>query len=194
VEEKRRFLTEFQRLWDVHRFRMAPAVADRFEALCTSGRVATEANAIVSLEPHGDRVRVFLRTPGSHDLDTREVDRVINCSGAGCDLRGEAPPLLAGLLAAGRARPDELGLGLDVAEGGALLDAEGAPSERIFAVGALRKGVEWEAIGVTEIRDHSAAVAHRLIAAGESEEVDMPTPTELRRGVAAAIPTEFEAA
>ena len=37
LEDKERFLTEFQRLWDVHRFRMAPEVADRFEALEAAG-------------------------------------------------------------------------------------------------------------------------------------------------------------
>jgi uncharacterized NAD(P)/FAD-binding protein YdhS len=190
VEDKERFLTEFQRLWDVHRFRMAPDVADRFEALEASGRVVTEANAIVSVEPQGKRARVFLRTPGSHELDAVEVDRVVNCSGAGCDLRRQAPPVLAGLLAAGRARPDELGLGLDVAERGAVLDAEGAESERIFVVGSLRKGVEWEAIGVTEIRDHSGAIARQIVAAGEREE--LPEVRELRAGIATAA--EWEAA
>jgi uncharacterized NAD(P)/FAD-binding protein YdhS len=190
TSEKERFLAEFQRLWDVHRFRMAPEVADRFEALQAAGRLQTEADSIVSLEPHGRRARVFLRTPGAHELDTVEVDRVINCSGAGCDLRRQAPPVLVGLLAAGRARPDELGLGLDVADDGALLDAEGLPSERLFAVGTLRKGVEWEAIGITEIRDHSGVVARRIVAAGEREE--LPGPPELR--AVATVPTEWEAA
>ncbi len=191
VEDKQRFLTEFQRLWDVHRFRMAPDVADRFAALEASGRLVTEAGAIVSVEPHGARARVFLRTPGSHELDTVEVDRVINCSGAGCDLRRQAPPVLAGLLAAGCARADELGLGLDVSERGAVLDAEGAESERIFVVGSLRKGVEWEAIGVTEIRDHSGAIARQIVAAGEREEAAEVAPL---RAVSAPAPTAREAA
>jgi uncharacterized NAD(P)/FAD-binding protein YdhS len=189
--EKQRFLNEYQRLWDVHRFRMAPEVSDRFDALEAAGRLETGAASIVSLEPHGRRARVFLRTPGAHDLDTVEVDRVINCSGAGCDLRRQAPPILAGLLAAGRARPDELGLGLDIAEDGALLDAESLPSDRLFAIGSLRKGVEWEAIGITEIRDHSGAVARQIVAAGEREELS--TPTELR-AVTAAAPAEWEVA
>jgi uncharacterized NAD(P)/FAD-binding protein YdhS len=191
LEDKERFLSEFQRLWDVHRFRMAPDVADRFAALEASGRLVTEANAIVSVEPHGERARVFLRTPGSYELDTVEVDRVINCSGAGYDLRRQAPPVLAGLLAAGRARPDDLGLGLDVSEDGAVLDAEGVESERIFVVGSLRKGVEWEAIGVTEIRDHSGCIARRIVRTGETEE--LPLPTEIRAAVAGAR-AEWEAA
>ncbi|MBS1888240.1 MAG: FAD/NAD(P)-binding protein [Actinobacteria bacterium] len=189
LEERRRFLAEHHRLWDVHRFRMAPAVADRFEAHQASGRIVVEANSIVSLEPHGARVRVFLRTPGAHDLGQVEVDRVINCSGAGTDLRRQAPPVLAGLLAAGAARADELGLGLDVSPGGALLAADGTPSERLFAVGALRKGVEWEAIGITEIRDHSGAVARQIVAAGER--AALPEPTALH---AAATASEWEAA
>ena len=163
TSEKERFLADYQRLWDVHRFRMAPQVADRFGALESAGRIRAGASSIVSLERRGSRVRAALRVPGSREVETVEVDRVISCSGAGCDLRRRAPPLLAGLLAAGRARPDGLGLGLDVAEDGALLDAEGSPSERLFAVGSLRKGVEWEAIGITEIRDHSAAVARRIV-------------------------------
>jgi uncharacterized NAD(P)/FAD-binding protein YdhS len=191
LEDKQRFLDEFQRLWDVHRFRMAPEVADRFAALEDSGRLVAEANAIVSVEPHGERARVFLRTPGKKELEAVEVDRVINCSGAGLDPRRQAPPVLAGLLSAGRARPDELGLGLDVAEDGGVLDADGVESERIFVVGSLRKGVEWEAIGVTEIRDHSGCIARKIVRTGETEE--LPLPTEVGAAVAGA-PTEWEAA
>ncbi|HEY5334263.1 MAG TPA: FAD/NAD(P)-binding protein [Solirubrobacterales bacterium] len=188
VEEKQRFLSEFQRLWDIHRFRMAPDVAERFDALCSAGRLRTGASSIVSLEPYRGRARAALRIPGSHEVEIVEVDRVINCSGAGCDLRRQAPPLLAGLLAAGSARPDELGLGLDVDEDGALLDAEGLPSERLFAIGSLRKGVEWEAIGITEIRDHSGAVARQIVAAGEREDAARVTALH------PAASTEWEAA
>ena len=84
---------------------------------------------------------------------------MINCSGAGYDLRRQAPPVLAGLLAAGRARPDELGLGLDVADDGAAARRRGRAPRSGSSRRRLRKGVEWEAIGITEIRDHSGAVA-----------------------------------
>jgi uncharacterized NAD(P)/FAD-binding protein YdhS len=183
-EEKERFLTEYQRFWDVHRFRMAPEVADRYDALVAAGRLETGAASIVSLEAHGRGARVFLRTPGAHELEMVEVDRIVDCTGAGFDLRRQAPPLLAGLLAAGRARADELGLGLDVSEDGALLDSEGLRSDRLYAVGAVRKGVEWEAIGITEIRDHAGAIARQIVRTGETEEI--PLPTELRPVAAAS--------
>ncbi|HEY0277623.1 MAG TPA: FAD/NAD(P)-binding protein [Solirubrobacterales bacterium] len=166
TEEKQRFLDQYQRLWDVHRFRMAPEVADRLEALLAAERLVTGAASIVSLEPHGRGARVYLRTPGVSGVEAVEVDRVIDCSGASFDLRRDSPPLLAGLLASGRARPDQLGLGLDIDEDGALLDRDGGPSDRLFTVGALRKGVEWEAVGITEIRDHAGVVARRILGAG----------------------------
>ena len=167
VEEKRRFLDGLQRLWDVHRFRMAPDVADRFEALQDEGRLRVDARSIVALDPRQRGVRVSLHAVGREELEILDVDRVVNCTGAGASLARQAPPLVRDLLATGSARPDPLGLGLDVAGDGALVDATGRVSERIRVVGQLRKGIEWEAIGVTEIRDHAQAVAAALFATVE---------------------------
>ncbi|HVQ57778.1 MAG TPA: FAD/NAD(P)-binding protein [Solirubrobacterales bacterium] len=164
LSEKRRFLAEWQRLWDVHRFRMAPRVADGFEALRANGRLSVEAASILAIEPAGPRVRVTFKPAAGDGVEAVEVDRVINCSGAGANVARSAPPLLASLLAVGAARADELGLGLDVDRAGALIDAAWRPSSRLHLVGCLRKGVEWEAIGITEIRDHAAAIARAALA------------------------------
>lgn len=164
IDEKRHFLATLQRFWDVHRFRMAPRVADRFADLQLRGRLRVDACSIALLEPSGRGARVSLRHAGHDGVETIDVDRVVNCTGAGADLSRQAPPLLAGLIAAGTARADELGLGLDVDREGALLAAGGCASTRINVVGALRKGVEWEAIGITEIRDHAGAVARQALA------------------------------
>ncbi|HEX5608593.1 MAG TPA: FAD/NAD(P)-binding protein [Solirubrobacterales bacterium] len=163
LAEKRRFLAEWQRLWDVHRFRMAPRVADRFERLRAGGRLSVEAASILAIEPAGQAVRVTVQHAAGNGVEAIEVDRVINCSGAGASIARSAPPLLASLLAVGAARADDLGLGLDADRDGALLDASWRPSSRLHLVGCLRKGVEWEAIGITEIRDHAAAVARAVL-------------------------------
>jgi uncharacterized NAD(P)/FAD-binding protein YdhS len=167
VEEKRRFCEGLQRLWDVHRFRMAPAVADRFGQLQSAGRVGVAARAIIALEPRPHGVRVSLRAVGQQEPEIIDVDRVLNCTGAGSNLARLAPSLVRDLLGSGSARPDPLGLGLDVAPDGGLVDATGRVSDRVRVVGSLRKGVEWEAIGVTEIRDHAQAVAAALFATVE---------------------------
>jgi len=157
--EKRRFLAHLQRLWDVHRFRMAPAVADRFEELRETGRLRIDSCSVVAIEAGETGARVSLRAVGHERPEEIEVDRVINCTGAGSDVTRRGPQLVASLLAAGIARPDELRLGLDVDREGRLIDSAGEASERIYVVGGLRKGVEWEATGVTEIRDQAGAVA-----------------------------------
>jgi uncharacterized NAD(P)/FAD-binding protein YdhS len=149
-EEKRRFYSSLERFWQVHRFRMAPAIADRLDELLGEGSVRIDARTIVAVEAGPRGARVSLEAAGAGGIETVDVDRVINCTGPGARIEAQASTLLRDLLDQGSARVDELGIGLDVAANGALIDSAGRPSERIRVVGALRKGVEWESLGVGE--------------------------------------------
>jgi uncharacterized NAD(P)/FAD-binding protein YdhS len=71
-------------------------------------------------------------------------------------------PLLSDLIANGLVRPDELGLGLDVAENGAVIDAQGSPSNSLYAIGPLRKAKLYESIAVPELRVQVAELANLL--------------------------------
>jgi uncharacterized NAD(P)/FAD-binding protein YdhS len=53
---------------------------------------------------------------------------------------------------------------LDVADDGAVLDAEGNPSDFLYALGPLRKGNLWETIAVPEIRNQVSDLAKLLCA------------------------------
>jgi uncharacterized NAD(P)/FAD-binding protein YdhS len=163
LADKRRFLTEVNRYWDVHRFRTAPDVAEKIGALVDRARLQVGAGEILAVEPYRRGARVRVRRQAG-DVDLIAVDRVINCTGAGTDITKSPPPLLRSLFEEGLARSDSLGLGLDVAPSGMAIAADGREDPRLHVVGALRRGVEWEAIGVTEIRDHAAAVASILTA------------------------------
>jgi uncharacterized NAD(P)/FAD-binding protein YdhS len=163
LAEKRRFLARFQRLWEVHRFRVAPAGAARLEALRRAGRLRVAARALAGLEAIEGGVRAWL-DGGDAGPEPVDVGAVVACCGAATDIARSAPPLLAGMFEDGLARPDALGLGLDVGPGGALLDPEGDPSLPVHVVGALRRGVEWEAISVTEIREHADLAARAILA------------------------------
>jgi len=55
------------------------------------------------------------------------------------DFRRVNSPLISELLENTVARPDELALGLDVADDGALVDSTGVASTFLFALGPLRK-------------------------------------------------------
>jgi uncharacterized NAD(P)/FAD-binding protein YdhS len=167
VEEKRRFLRGLQRYWDVHRFRTPPEAARRIDELRRSGRVRVEAAGLAGLRATDDGVAATVRRADG-GTGTIRAGAAVNCTGFGPRIGGRrTPALLRDLLDCGFACVDELGIGLDVDPEGRLIGASGTPSSRISVVGALRKGVEWEATGITEIREHAAAAARLATAAGQ---------------------------
>jgi uncharacterized NAD(P)/FAD-binding protein YdhS len=61
-------------------------------------------------------------------------------------------------------RPGPYGLGLDVADDGAILDTAGARAGNVWAIGPMRRGVEWETTAAREIRCQAVALGARLSA------------------------------
>lgn len=169
AEQKARFLRHLRPWWDVHRHRIAPAVADRIAMLRAAGRLELIAGRIVAAEADGTAARVTVRPRGIAFARTIEAARIFNCTGADGDLAGIADPLLARLVAKGLIRPDAHRLGMDVAEDGATIAGNGAPSSVLFAIGPLTRGRDWEATAVPELRVQAAAVARRLAS------VEVPT-------------------
>ena len=88
---------------------------------------------------------------------------MISACGACTDIRRDAPEPVRGLLASGHLRPVDLLLGVDVDRDGAARDARGNRSVTISVLGSLRRGVDWESIGVTELKTQSRDIANRLI-------------------------------
>jgi uncharacterized NAD(P)/FAD-binding protein YdhS len=161
-EERRWFLANVRRHWEVNRHRMAPAVAARIEALRDSGALRIERAGVAELRRGGAGVLAVLERDGR--TEEVEFDRVINCAGPEDDVRRIETTPLAPLLAAGTVRPDPLGLGLEVGLDGRLIDAEGAAAPNLHAVGPLRKGSLWESTAIPEIRRQADELAARLLA------------------------------
>jgi uncharacterized NAD(P)/FAD-binding protein YdhS len=157
IQDRARFLRHLRPWWDVHRHRLAPAVAARIDGAIASGQLKIDAGRIKSFRRHGDRlapnrVVVEYRARGGRAMTEIEAARVINCSGPGCDYDLISHPLIKNLLAEGYVRPDALKLGLDVTANCALKDRSGAISQRLFAVGPVTKGAFWEITAVPDIR------------------------------------------
>ena len=91
-----------------------------------------------------------------------DVSRIVSCRGLTSDPRRSSNPLVTRLFAEGYARVDPLGIGLDVDNDCAVVDARGRASERIFAVGPMSQAAFWEAIAVPDIRLQAALLARRL--------------------------------
>lgn len=175
--DRRQFLRHLQAWWDIHRHRMAPAIAERIESLARSGDLQVEAGRLVSLRADADGVEAVLRLRGHAEPVVRRYAAVVNCASLQGDPDQAAGGLIADLRGRDLLRPDPLRLGLDVDESFRVIGAEGAPTEGLYAVGPLARAGVWEATAVPDLRVHTATVVRTVL-------LDLET-----RGEAAAEPS-----
>lgn len=149
-----RFLRHLRPWWEVHRHRIAPAIADRIDVLKATGRFEAVASRIVGVTGTGPAVQVSLRLRGTAFPRTVKVARIVNCTGPG-PIAGAADPLLRRLLAKGAVHADRQGLGIAVDDLG-----EAAPG--LSAIGPIARGRDWEMTAVPELRTAAAGLAAHL--------------------------------
>ena len=162
LDDQRRFLRTYLRYWDIHRHRMAPAVAAWIASLRESGQVTIVGGTLQSVEPVDGGLTVTARTRESGEIATFRVDAAINCTGPAGSAVGTGSALIDDLVAHGLVRPHPLGLGLDTGEHGALRRADGELSGTLFTLGWLRRGELWESVAIPEIRAQAAEIAGRV--------------------------------
>jgi uncharacterized NAD(P)/FAD-binding protein YdhS len=158
VEARRRFLRHVAAYWEVHRHRMAPAVAARVQGLRDSGALHTHAAAIQTIRRGERGFVVTVRKESGHE--SWPVGAIVNCTGPG----GAATSVLGrALLDDGLARRDPTGIGLDVDGLGRLIDRGGEPAGNLLAVGPTRRGAWWETTAVPEIRAQAKALSRHVL-------------------------------
>jgi len=149
--------------WEVHRHRAAPEVARAVEAMRDSGHLRVVAARLLSVREEGDSVDVSMRLREGGEVTYQRFDRVVNCTGPDTDcLRAGA--LFRSLAERGLVVQDAHRLGLQSDESGAAIGADGAPSERLWLLGGLRRARLWESTAVPELRGQAWALAQRLAA------------------------------
>ncbi|WP_083929752.1 FAD/NAD(P)-binding protein [Catelliglobosispora koreensis] len=151
--DQQRFLRHVSRFWEVHRHRMAPAVASAVSGLMTvkKGEVCgVNGTEVITRGPEG--------------ISTGHYAAVINCTGPGPVTTNQ---LVRSLIADGLARSGPHGLGLDTDEHGALLGRTHRPAQ-IYTLGPARRGTLWETTAVPEIRAQARALAQHLVPVGRS--------------------------
>jgi uncharacterized NAD(P)/FAD-binding protein YdhS len=166
VPERKRFLRHARCYWEVHRHRVAPEIADVISDLMEGGQIQIHSGHILRFRERPNYVDIAYRDRKSGRQETLRVDRVINCTGSESDCRKLDDPLILNILSQGLGRPDPLFLGVDVDPTGTLLDANGVPSEILFALGPVRKGALWETTAVPEIRTQALQLARRFTTPG----------------------------
>jgi uncharacterized NAD(P)/FAD-binding protein YdhS len=159
--ERRRFLRERMRAWEIRRHRMAPAVGARLRGLLDSRRMTLWAGSVLAARTSDVGVEVDI-APTSESERTLTFERVVVCAGAGTNIERSANPLLRTLLAESLASPDALGLGLRTDADGALRDRNGHADGRVLTLGALRRGELWETTAAQEIRAQAEHLAQTI--------------------------------
>ncbi len=155
--EQGRFLRHARPWWDVHRHRIAPEVAAVLKRLIGDGRLEVLAGRIEKMEAGNQRLDVTIKRRGMDQSSTLGFALGVNCTGPLGAIGRSGDGVLQELFGAGLARPDRVGMGLEV-------DASSrvAGAQRAWAVGPLTKGQFWEIVAVPDIRHQVAAVAEDI--------------------------------
>jgi len=162
LDQRSRFLRHARPWWNVCRHRMAPQIADLIENLIAEGRLRIVAAHIVDAKREGTKITASLFLRGEHRTETITVASILECTGLPDDPRYSANPAIVSLYATGQIRSGPLGIGLDLDENCAVIDARGSVSGRLFAIGPLTRGAFWESIALPDIRNQCANLAALL--------------------------------
>ena len=181
--ERQQFLARLRPFWEVHRHRMALAVAEPFHALLARGEVRLVAGRVESARAEGEVVRLVMRERGSDRLIDSDASWVINCTGPLPSNSVESNPVIGSLLVSGVVRPDELSLGIETTLNGNAIAADGREAADLFLVGTLRKSTDWESTAVPELRNQAAAAAEGVLGllAQRMQGLARPDDTSARR-------------
>ena len=161
-KQRRRFLRHLRPYWDVHRHRMAPEVANILDKLVAEGRLTFQRGRLRTLRPASAGLVPVITPHGGTEERELTPAWIVNCSGPACDYARIDHPLVRCLLDGGLARPDRLGLGLDVTGQSVVIGADGNPTDGLFALGPVTRGAFWEITAVPELRVQCAEIARLL--------------------------------
>lgn len=161
ASEQQRFLRHAVRLWDIHRHRIAPEVANVVETLRAEGRFALHAGRLHGIDA-GMPLRVQWTPRGSDTMETLAVDCIVNATGMEKRLTRAPGALLPALQARGLVRPGPHAIGIDTTAEGQLVGADANAVAGLWTLGALRIGSLWESIAMPELRGQAERVAAQV--------------------------------
>ncbi|MDY7559522.1 FAD/NAD(P)-binding protein [Pseudomonas sp. 10B1] len=162
--QRRQFVRHVRPWWESHHHRSAPLSAALLAKLVKEGRLTIHAASFKELEMLSTgQLQICVRRRGEAEPSHIIGDALINSSGIEYDWRRVDRPLPKNLLSRCLIQPGHLALGIAVHASGALLDAQGDISKRLFAMGPPLRGMWWETTAVTDVASQAKALAERLV-------------------------------
>ncbi|MEJ0051088.1 MAG: FAD-dependent oxidoreductase [Methylovirgula sp.] len=158
--DKHRFLRHLKTFYDVHRYRMAPETYELIEAAESRGQVRILAAHVIGVERTAQGFDVAFRRRGAAADETLRVAGIVNCTGPKQKLSADPTNFLGGLIAAGIAEADPLGLGLAV-DGDFRVVGN---ATNFYALGPLTRERFGDTYGAPEIEVQAGRLATQLAA------------------------------
>ena len=162
VQMRARFLRHLRPYWDSHRHRLAPDIAGRIDALIMSRQLRIASGKLLDVGRAAGAINARWRQRGTGHVQTARVDRIVNCTGVGSDLRRADDMLTQALLARGAVATDPLNLGIEVDAQCRVRAANGETQAALFCIGPMTRGTFWEVTAVPDIRRQAWDLARRL--------------------------------
>jgi uncharacterized NAD(P)/FAD-binding protein YdhS len=157
IEDRKRFLRHLLSFWNRHRHRMPPASEHMVCRMKNQNRLDARAGKVIRIEVFSkDLLKVVYKLKGSEEELSILVSYVYNCTGPGYLLKSQTNIILQNLLQHKFILEDELGLGVKTNR---QLEAEGLLAGKIYAMGPLLYGEQFEATAVPEIRKQAKTIA-----------------------------------
>jgi uncharacterized NAD(P)/FAD-binding protein YdhS/mannose-6-phosphate isomerase-like protein (cupin superfamily) len=163
ARDRDRFVRHVRPYWDVLRHRAPVDSLALVEEWQREGRLERVAGRAIRIEERADGLEIEIRTRAGA-IATQRYDAMVRCLGPSLRMTERPSTLLSSLLERGLARATYGGLGVETDVEGRLIDRDGAPSQRVFGIGAVRRASHWETTSVPDIAPHAARLAAQILA------------------------------
>ena len=168
-QQRRQFVRHVRPWWESHHHRSPPPSGKLLAQLVEQGRLTIHAACLIGVESAATaQVRIRVRRRGESEPTLIDGAALINSTGIQYDWRRVDRALPRQLLARGLIQPGPLALGIAADPSGAVLDAKGVVSRRLFAMGPPLRGMWWESTAVTDVALQAKLLAGTLVRAESS--------------------------
>lgn len=163
LRERARLVHHLRPFWDTYRFRIAPQVDDIIKRRMANLTLTISAASIRASATQIDDIAIDLRPRRSRNWERAAFDAIVIATGPAHGSVFATNPLLAQGGDAGLARPDPLGLGIDVDLGGHAIGRDGAAAGSLFVAGPLARGTFGELMGAPDLARYARNIAETIV-------------------------------
>ena len=163
LQAKKDFLEYYKTFWEVSRSRMPEECASIIEKMIHEQSLIVRPGRVSKFEKNGEQIKVIYKNNKTGAKDFLIADVVVNCMGPGLNFEKIKEPLVESLVKQGLICNSPASVGVNALTDGTIIKKDGSPSEIMFTLGSLLRGILWETIAIPEIRMQAKQLANLML-------------------------------